>query len=463
MEEIENFVKRLNRKEHPFKSIYPLADRIYSFLKKYLRVNFIADKEIMERVYVNEDAEFMTRAEACKTISNMLVLILATIVLIALTLLGKSGIIGEGNRIARSDTGEGKRRYELVVSEEESDWSTAVDFSVSEKKVSEDRLDPYFEQAYLQLEKQVLGENAAESVCDDLNLVSEIAGTEIKVTWPDLDHKYIFSTGRIRFSELEEPIMVCLTARLEYYDEVRFYSFYVRLIPKEKSEAELFMDKLTAMLKSEDRATADSEWFYLPQSVNGKAINWSEKQQNTWLMVAGFGLTAAVAVIPLSKSEIRKKDKKREEQMLRDYPDIISKFVLLVTAGMTCRMAWSKICSDYLANKTSERYAYEEMLKSEREMKFGRSEKEVYERFGKRCGIRAYRKFGMLLSNNIKRGSRELLGMLEAESEEAFSDRRDTIKTKAQEAGTKLLLPMFGMLCLVFAIILVPALSSFGG
>ena len=65
---------------------------------------------------------------------------------------------------------------------------------------------------------------------------------------------------------------------------------------------------------------------------------------------------------------------------MRDYPDIISKFIMLITAGMTCRAAWEKICSDYRrsierekskdeAVKTGKkkkagnrRYAYEEMI-----------------------------------------------------------------------------------------------------
>ena len=44
-----------------------------------------------------------------------------------------------------------------------------------------------------------------------------------------------------------------------------------------------------------------------------------------------------------------------------------------------------------------------------------------------------------------------------------ISDPGEELVRQAAEAGTKLLLPMFGMLCLVFAIIMVPAFSAFGG
>ena len=155
--------------------------------------------------------------------------------------------------------------------------------------------------------------------------------------------------------------------------------------------------------------------------------------------------------------------------MMRDYPDIISKFVMLITAGMTCRAAWGKICGDYQRNKESKkkkqdkelRYAYEEMLISQREMDLGMPEIKVYERFGARCNIPAYNRFGNLLARNIRRGSAGIIEILESESKESFAERRENVRKKGEEAGTKLLLPMFGMLILVIAIVVVPAFSSF--
>ena len=119
--------------------------------------------------------------------------------------------------------------------------------------------------------------------------------------------------------------------------------------------------------------------------------------------------------------------------------------------------------SDELRWKQFYASGYEEMLRTAHELRFGASEAKVYEDFGKRCGVAEYRKFGVLLANNLKRGSRDLTGVLEREATEALEARTARARVKAGEAGTKLLLPMFGMLCLVFAIIMVPAFSSFGG
>ena len=161
--------------------------------------------------------------------------------------------------------------------------------------------------------------------------------------------------------------------------------------------------------------------------------------------------------------------------MMQDYPDIISKFVMLITAGMTCRGAWNKICSDYRKKRerdeegekkngnkrTGMRFAYEEMLISDREMQLGIPEVKVYERFGTRCSVPAYNRVGTLLARNIKRGSSGIIEILESESKESFAERRENVRKKGEETGTKLLLPMFGMLILVIAIVVVPAFSSF--
>ena len=51
--------------------------------------------------------------------------------------------------------------------------------------------------------------------------------------------------------------------------------------------------------------------------------------------------------------------------------------------------------------------------------------------------------------------------LLRMGSEEAFSERKNQARRKGEEAGTKLLLPMGGMLLIVFVLILVPAFASF--
>ncbi|MBO4506352.1 MAG: hypothetical protein J5728_08005 [Lachnospiraceae bacterium] len=450
------------KKDFPLPFLRPVCERIVKLLKRFGVKDFPVKRESLERLDVNGDADEAQEEQACRTVAFMMIIAFAAILIAAAVRAGHAAVISEG-RLARKGAGEGSSGYELEVVRE-GEEPEQITVNVSEQRYEGAELERFFEAAYLKLEKKVLAGNvSAEEVSERLDFVDGIEGTPIKVTWPDIDSTYFYKSGAIVSEAVTEPVIVSLTARLEYYDEVRLYSFPVRLVKKSEETGAAFVRKLNELLKKEDTESADSPWFNLPTAVEGEDIGWSEKDRDKcpWILLLGLGGIAAV--IPAMRSDIAGKEKKREQEMMRDYPDIITKFVLLVTAGMTCRGAWEKICGDYADKAGRKRYAYEEMLRSAREMRFGVSEAKVYEDFGKRCGVPAYRKLGVLLANNLKRGSRDLTGVLEQEASEALEGRTAEVRRQAGEAGTKLLLPMFGMLCLVFAIIMVPAFLSFGG
>ena len=94
------------------------------------------------------------------------------------------------------------------------------------------------------------------------------------------------------------------------------------------------------------------------------------------------------------------------------------------------------------------------------EMQGGVPEAEAYERFGKRCGNTTYLKFGTLLSQNLRKGSKGVSEILRMEAIQAFENRKSTARRLGEEAGTKLLMPMIGMLAVVFLMGMVPAFMS---
>lgn len=132
---------------------------------------------------------------------------------------------------------------------------------------------------------------------------------------------------------------------------------------------------------------------------------------------------------------------------------------------MTLSGAWERIVLNYQRQKdmrqTDTLETYEEMLVSYREMQDGIGELTVYERFGERCGTPQHRKLSMLLVQNLRKGSDGLTQSLEKEVAEAFTIRKNHAKRAGEEAGTKILIPMLIMLCIVMVIILVPAFLTF--
>ena len=148
--------------------------------------------------------------------------------------------------------------------------------------------------------------------------------------------------------------------------------------------------------------------------------------------------------------------------MLLDYPEIVNKFTIYTGAGLTIRRAWEKIVMEYEKSEKLEmkRYAYEEMKLSWRELESGIGEQECYEHFGERCRLQPYLKLGALLSQNLRKGTKGLSELLRAETDLAFEERKAAALRMGEEAGTKLLLPMFLMLSVVLLIVIVPAFLS---
>ena len=106
---------------------------------------------------------------------------------------------------------------------------------------------------------------------------------------------------------------------------------------------------------------------------------------------------------------------------------------------------------------------YEEMSIALKEMRGGISEGEAYERFGKRCELTNYMKLGALLSQNLRKGSKGLAALLQVEAIQAFENRKSLAKQRGEEAGTKLLMPMMGMLAVVLIMVMVPAFLTMNG
>ena len=72
-----------------------------------------------------------------------------------------------------------------------------------------------------------------------------------------------------------------------------------------------------------------------------------------------------------------------------------------------------------------------------------------------------HRKLGNTLSQNLRKGNRGLLDLLESEVDDAFEERKSIARKYGEEAGTKLLFPMMIMLVMIMVLLLVPAILAF--
>lgn len=375
--------------------------------------------------------------------------------------------IADAGFLERNEFGGGVREEEYYVSIEGEVEDEPFRIELEERKYTDEEAVEALKKAMNEMDKVILGDNVSkDEVRSNLNLVSQIPGTPITVSWETDNSCLIDGEGHIEESETrKEGTLVKITGMLKYEEHVSEYSTYVRILPEKKTEKEELLAEIRSMVEAAEISSGEESKLELPDEVGSRKIQWKKKTQDYGAIITLAGIMAGFAIFAAKDRELRQQMEKRRKQMLIDYPDIVSKLTLLLGAGMTIKGAWQKIVLDYREKKDKNpamfRYAYEEMLVTYYEMQGGVMEARAYDDFGKRCRIQRYLKLSTLLIQNMKKGSRGLEEMLGAEADDAFEERKARAKSMGEEAGTKLLIPMFMMLAIVLIIVVVPAFLSF--
>ena len=288
----------------------------------------------------------------------------------------------------------------------------------------------------------------------------EIPHTGISVSWELDNYEVMNSRGVLKQEKLtEEGTLVKLTAVLRYDEEKMSCEFYAHLFSTPLSKKEGVLKKISQEVEKADQEQREKDYLILPDQVDGRKLSWKPVKEMRAFGILLLGGVMIVFQFTAEKQKQKEQRKKEIRQMQFDYPQLINKFSLYIGAGMTVRRAWIQIVKEYDKEKhyLGERTVYEEMRYTMNELKDGRPESECYEAFGRRCESPVYRKFGMLLSQNLRKGTKGLTNLLQREAQEAFEERKNMAKKLGEEAGTKLMIPLFLMLAVVFVIVTVPA------
>lgn len=183
-----------------------------------------------------------------------------------------------------------------------------------------------------------------------------------------------------------------------------------------------------------------------------------------WMEKAMMVCLLAGAILWLLLVERPKEEqKKKNRQMMADYPEIVFKVAMLCQAGLSLPQVWLRVTAEYETDRPEKgvRWAYEEMAVTARQIRNGASPGRAFGDFGRRIGLHSYVKLGNLLEQNIRKGTGRLGELLQAEVYQALEEQRHQIRRSGEETGTKLLIPMFLMFGVVIVMILVPAFEAF--
>lgn len=382
--------------------------------------------------------------------------ILTLLVFILEKLSSDSGLL-----VMRNTYGEGKKteEYELTIDGELENETFQID--VQEQEYTHAEVQQLFQNVMDELDEVVLGENESfNRIESNLNLVTSLEDYPVQIQWDLNSYEVMSIDGEIREDKVtEEGTLVKLRGTITYGEEQTIYVRNMMVFAPTRVGIEKLIYDIQQEIKTREEETREDVSFSLPEEVDGKTLQWSQKKEQHWYYVLLIGIVCSVYLVYREREKVRQNARQRRDELMREYPGMISKFTMLLGTGATVKNTWEKIVQNYELQKEQmgTQVVYEEMLLTYREMQGGIPEAEAYEKFGKRCGITIYVKFGTMLAQNLRKGSKGISDILRMEAIQSFENRKSIAKKLGDEAGTKLLMPMMGMLLVVLVMVMIPA------
>lgn len=170
------------------------------------------------------------------------------------------------------------------------------------------------------------------------------------------------------------------------------------------------------------------------------------------LLCLGLGVLMAF----MAFNDLDKKIAERHLEITLDLPDFTNKLLILSGAGLSLKAAMIKVSKEMEKDTAF----YRELKHSVYLMEHGSTVESAMDALCNRCNLPEVRRLTSVLLQNMHSGGSDVLMALREISKELWTNRRATAKRIAEEAGTKLLIPMMLMLLAVMLIVAAPAVMS---
>ncbi len=416
--------------------------------------------ERLRRMYVGMEEPELFCLYYSKMGSVMAVILTVGIIALAGTfVLGHSSDLMNSYYIKRGDVSQGDKSLSIWADNGTEEREITV--KIPERKYTREEKEEAFEVVKKEIKKSLPGENESlDKVTKPLVLIESVPGYVIDITWELGQEGLVGRDGSVENDGITEPLQQEIVAILTYGEEERRMVQSITVYPGEQSLSQAFWSSWEKLWNELEESNGTEKYAMLPRKVAGNILTYHQEHPSLFGYILG-AMLCLILLVPLwYQRRDRGESQKRQEQLREDYPEFVEHFVLLIGAGLTVRGTWERIVREYEKRQGQRHYVYEEMDLSLREMDCGMSEARAYELFGKRTGLLSYMKFCTLIVQNLRKGSEDLLHLLDFEVADAFHQRKEDAKELGEKAGTKLLLPMAMMLVLVFAMILYAAFQS---
>lgn len=187
-------------------------------------------------------------------------------------------------------------------------------------------------------------------------------------------------------------------------------------------------------------------------AAGGSALTMLTGEQ-TGIILGGL---LAVALPVAMVSDLHKKVRIREQNIMLELPELLNSIVLLVGAGETVQRAIVRCVNSRQGDSTHPLYA--ELMKMTAEWDGGYSFQQAFENFSKRCAVQEVSIFTTTVLLNYRRGGADFVLSLRDLSRMLWEKRKAISRTRGEQASSKLVFPMVVIFLIVIVLVGTPAI-----
>lgn len=394
-------------------------------------------------------------------------------ILIAISSVYTYGVSKEITFIERPEYGENKKTVRLQADLHNSQVaiSEPTEISLRPKPLTNAKSRELINDLMLRLPEIIEADNKSlDKVRTALNLIQKDPVTGIEIKWESSNPNIVREDGFVDSLAVNNTTEVSITAMVSLGDSERQRRFSIIVLENRDSDyiKSLFRAKVSEMA-AQINDSENAERVNLPKKYgNEVSIIWHSNNSGLCTELLLGGILMLFMIYIQRYAAIKKQSKSRRDAIIREFPNFINKFVLLLNAGLVVSSALKKISLDYECCRNSKsknkgynkKPLYEDLLKIQDRIHSTHAPLAgELRKYAERSGIRELMRFSAIVSDNLEKGS-SLADKLEAEGGLLWHNRKKAAEELGRLAETKLVLPLMLLLMVLIILTISPVLIT---
>ena len=246
----------------------------------------------------------------------------------------------ENNYINRPGVDEYDTEMEIEV-EGLLDKPQRIEIPVTKRTYSIDEANEAIKKGLEEILLTLPGENSSlQNITTDLNLTNEISDLGLSVRWDFGESELIDILGNVHNENLKENRNIDIEVSLSYETYEESYIIPITVCPKILSDDERLLKELIDKIANVDKESAQKDGYILPDTYEGKRLIYHYGEAFNFNIIPIMGTVIAILLYLQDKEKERRSTEKRKRELMKDYPDIVSKLIVFIGAGLSVRQSW---------------------------------------------------------------------------------------------------------------------------